>query len=72
MKICILGGGTAGFMTAATLVKLFPQHEIKLIESPQEKTVGVGESTILGFKAWLNLLDIKDEDFMKDCNSIYR
>ena len=51
MKICILGGGTAGFMTAATLVKLFPQHEIKLIESPQEKTVGVGESTILGFHA---------------------
>ena len=50
MNICILGGGTAGFMTAATLVKLFPKYKIKLIESPKEKTVGVGESTILGFK----------------------
>jgi flavin-dependent dehydrogenase len=72
MNICILGGGTAGFMTAATLVKLFPKYKIKLIESPKEKTVGVGESTILGFKAWLNLLEIKDEDFMRECNAIYK
>ena len=72
MKICIVGGGSAGFMTAATLLKLFPKHTIKLIESPDQKTVGVGESTILGFKSWLNLLDIKDEDFMRDCNAIYK
>lgn len=72
MKICIVGGGSAGFMTAATLLKLFPTYEIKLIESPKEKTIGVGESTILGFKAWLNLLEIKDDDFMRECDAIYK
>ena len=72
MKICIVGGGSAGFMTAATLLKVFPNYEISLIESPNESTVGVGESTILGFRSWLDLLGIKDDDFMRECNAIYK
>ena len=48
-KIIILGGGSAGWMTAATLIKLFPKKDITVIESPLQKSVGVGEST-LGWK----------------------
>ena len=71
-KIVIVGGGTAGFMTAATLLKTFPDYEITLIESPKESTVGVGESTILGFRSWLDLLGIKDDDFMRESDAIYK
>ena len=59
-KIIILGGGSAGWMTAATLIKAFPKKDITVIESPNIKTVGVGESTLGQIRGWQSLLDIKD------------
>ena len=71
-NIVIVGGGTAGFMTATTFVRLFPDKKITLIESPNIKTVGVGESTINQFRSWLSMVGIKDEDFMKSCDGSYK
>lgn len=71
-KIVIVGGGSAGWMSAATLIKCFPEKQIVLVESPGIPTVGVGESTIGGIGVWLNLLDIKDEDFMKYTDASYK
>ena len=59
-KIVIVGGGSAGWMTAATLVKSFPDKEICLIESPGVPTVGVGESTIGGIRTWCRWIGIDD------------
>jgi flavin-dependent dehydrogenase len=70
--IVIVGGGTAGWMTATTFVRLFPDKKITLIESPDIKTVGVGESTIVKFRQWLSIVGIKDEDFMKHCDASYK
>lgn len=70
--ICIVGGGSAGWMSAATLTKLFPDKKIYLIENPDFKTIGVGESTIAGINSWLQLLGIKDEDFMKASDATYK
>ena len=39
-SICIVGGGTAGWMTAATLIKSFPKKKITLIESDDIPTIG--------------------------------
>jgi tryptophan halogenase len=41
-KIIIVGGGSAGWMSAATLIKRFPDSDITLLESPTISTVGVG------------------------------
>ena len=71
-NIVIVGGGTAGFMTATTFVRLFPKKKVTLIESPNIKTVGVGESTIVQFRQWLSLVGIKDKDFMKSCDASYK
>ena len=40
-KIIIVGGGSAGWMTAATLIHQFPEKEIILIDSNNISTVGV-------------------------------
>ena len=71
-KIVIVGGGSAGWMSASTLIKHFPNKEIHVIESPNVPTVGVGESTIGQINEWLHDLDIKDDDWMKQCDASYK
>ncbi len=71
-KIVIVGGGSAGWMTASTLIKFFPHIDISLIESKDFPIVGVGESTIAEMKRWLKELDIVDERFMRDCDASYK
>lgn len=71
-KIVIVGGGSAGWMTAAKLIKFFPSHEIVLIESPDYPTVGVGESTLLDIKNYCNFLGIDEKDFMSHTDASYK
>jgi len=70
-SICIVGGGSAGWMTAAALSKTFKGIKITLVESTK-KPVGVGESTLAYFKHYLNLLEITDKEWMKYCNATYK
>jgi tryptophan halogenase len=71
-KITVIGGGSAGWMTACTLIKEFPNKKITLIESPNIATVGVGESTIGGIRLWTNYLGIKDKDFISKTDGSYK
>ena len=71
-NITIVGGGSAGWMTAATLIKRFPEKNITLIESSNTPTVGVGESTIGQINQWLSMLGVKDEEFMPYTDASYK
>jgi hypothetical protein len=62
-KIVIVGGGSAGWMSAASLIKFFPDKDITVIESPNTPPIGVGESTYDGIRYFCTLLDIDDKDF---------
>jgi len=49
MKFVVVGGGSAGWMSAATLVSQISGAEITVIEPSNSPTIGVGESTINDF-----------------------
>ena len=70
--ILIVGGGSAGWMSAATMIRKFPNLNITLIESPDIATMGVGESTIGGIRNWTNWLGIDDKEFLKHTDGSYK
>jgi tryptophan halogenase len=67
-----VGGGSAGWMAAAYLSKKLNFAQISLIESPKVATVGVGESTLGHINQFLDALEIKDEDWMAECDATYK
>ena len=65
MKICIVGGGSSGWMTATTICKLLDFDELTLIESPDAPISGVGESTISQIRIWLDLVGVDGQEMLK-------
>ena len=71
-SILIVGGGSAGWMSAATLIRKFPDANITLVESDDVPIVGVGESTLGFIRDWTNYLGLDDKDFIKHTNGSYK
>lgn len=66
MKICIVGGGSAGWMSATTFTQLIDCEEIVLIESLNSPISGVGESTAQQIRKWIDLIEIDVEDILRE------
>ncbi len=71
-KVVIVGGGTAGWMTASHLKKALPSLDITLIESSNIKTVGVGEATFSTVKLFFDFLGLDESEWMPSCNAGYK
>lgn len=64
--ILIVGGGSSGWMAAALLAHLFQGlYKIRLVESEEIGTIGVGEATIPAIKKYNELLELDEAQFMR-------
>jgi tryptophan halogenase len=66
-KVLVLGGGSAGFLSAINIKKRNPDVDVVLVRSPAIKIIGVGESTIQTIPKYLHgYLGINPTDFFRE------
>ena len=72
-EITIVGGGTAGWMSAALLSRLFTNgYKIRLVESEEIGTIGVGEATIPAIKIYNEMAGIDEADLLRETQATYK
>ena len=73
-NLVIVGGGTAGWMTASYLFKaLEGKVKITLIESAAVPKIGVGEATVPNLqRVFFDFLGIPEEEWMRNCNAAFK
>ena len=73
-NIVIVGGGSAGWMTAAALSSMLTPDNVRitLIESDKIGTVGVGEATIPDMLNFNTMLGINEAEFLKATNGTFK
>jgi tryptophan 7-halogenase len=76
-RIVIVGGGTAGWITAGVLASRFPRRgeqgvAITLIESRQQPPIGVGEGTWPTIRATLKQVGVTETDFLRQCDASFK
>lgn len=78
-KVVIVGGGTAGWLTANHLAKQLSAKnstesgvEIILVESPNIATIGVGEGTVPMMRKSLQQLGISETEFIQQCDVTFK
>ena len=72
MKICVVGGGTAGFVAALILKKSYPDFTVDIIRSSKIGTIGVGEGSTEHWSAFMDFMGIQAGDLIKNTDATFK
>src|SRR6476646_10772610 len=71
-RIVVVGGGTAGWMTAVALVTGLRGRTVEVVESEEIGIVGVGEATFPSIREYNRLVGIDEAEFLRATNGTYK
>jgi tryptophan halogenase len=73
-RVVIVGGGTAGWMSAAGIRRQLrtEDYSVTLIESDEIGTVGVGEATLPHIKLFNDMLGVDEAQFMRETRATFK
>ncbi|MBL0086716.1 MAG: tryptophan 7-halogenase [Ideonella sp.] len=71
--IVVVGGGTSGWMSAASLAKVLRgRFKIHLVESDDIGTIGVGEATIAMIRRFNQTVELDEDEFMRETQATFK
>lgn len=71
-QVVIVGGGTAGWLSACLLASKRPELSITLVEAPDIPTIGVGEGTWPTMRETLATIGITEAEFLRECDASFK
>ena len=71
-KIAVVGGGTAGFVSALILKKTYPSMQVDIIRSTKIGTIGVGEGSTEHWSVFMDYVGIETAELINDCDSSFK
>lgn len=76
-KIVIVGGGTAGWLTAGVIAakhrgRMAGEFSVTLVESPTVPTIGVGEGTWPTLRTTLSRIGVSETEFFRNCDAAFK
>ena len=71
-KIAVVGGGSAGMISALILKSRFPQFQVDIICSKKIGIIGVGEGSTEHWKEFMDHIQVDQFEMIRDCNATYK
>ena len=71
-NICVVGGGTAGFVAALILKKAYPSISIQIIESSKIGTIGVGEGSTEHWKEFMDYMGFNKAEMLTKSDATFK